>query len=91
MKLIKKQNHSHRETSEDTMPKEEILRARIFSHHPCSKGQRMPAQVYLFLFERWHLALDLAKLDLDPIINPNPKKKKGYKYKYFRSNKNKST
>lgn len=25
----------------------------------------------------WHLALDLAKLDLDPIINPNPKKKKG--------------
>ena len=25
----------------------------------------------------WHLALDLAKLDLDPIINPNPNKKKG--------------
>ena len=24
----------------------------------------------------WHLGLDLAKLDLDPIINPNPKKKK---------------
>lgn len=31
----------------------------------------------MILFGTWQLALDLAKLDLDPIINPNPKKKKG--------------